>query len=80
MISRQPNRNVDNDNEPQKKKIKVEEIEKKDSFDEVRKEIVMEENANVDPDYKRDIEPKTSLMAISVHQEAQVLSLQVMSK
>lgn len=48
--------------------------------EEVKKEIEGGESNDVDSNYKGEIEPRTSLMGVSVHQEARVLSLQVMSK
>lgn len=76
--------NCDVDNEPPKKKLKMEELSKKTSIEckegGSKKETEEEENKNADSNYKREIESRTSLMGVSVHQEAQSLSLQAMSK
>lgn len=75
--------NGDDDNGPQKKKMKMQEFEKENPHrceEEVKKEIEGGESNDVDSNYKGEIEPRTSLMGVSVHQEARVLSLQVMSK
>jgi len=74
--------NRDDGNEPQKKKLKLEEVEKKTSpsgEDGILKET---EKKDIDSNHKEEVEPKIGLTEVPVpqNQEAQLLSLQVMSK